>query len=136
MGKYHKLNNSSGPYRKDKSNNDSITLLKKSGINFDKLASEGIGHEAFCEYFMTSGLIMNNDVHWYGFHTDHDFAYLLKLLSSQPIPATEKQFMADLSLIFPNIYDVKSIADMSMGIFRGGLSSLSDKLQVFREDDC
>jgi len=79
---------------------------------------------------------MNRDVHWFGFHTDHDFAYLLKMFSAQPIPATEKQFMADLSLIFPSIYDVKAIADMSMGIYRGSLSSLCDKLQVEREDDC
>jgi hypothetical protein len=79
---------------------------------------------------------MNKDIHWYGFHTDHDFAYLLKLLSFQPIASTETQFMSDLSLIFPNIYDVKAIADMSMGIYRGSLSSLCEKLQVDREDTC
>ena len=107
-----------------------------SGINFDKLATEGIDYDVFTEHFISSGLIMNRDIHWYGFHTDHDFAYLLKLLSCQPIASSEKQFMSDLCLIFPNIYDVKAIADMSLGLFRSGLSSLCDKLQVYREDNC
>jgi len=35
---------------------------------------------------MTSGLIANEDTTWYGFHTDHDFAYLLKLISGENIP--------------------------------------------------
>lgn len=85
---------------------------------------------------MGSGLIMNTDIHWYGFHTDHDFAYLLKMFSAQPIANTEAQFVQDLSLIFPNFYDLKAIADMSFGIFRSGLASLSEKLGVSRDDDC
>jgi CCR4-NOT transcription complex subunit 7/8 len=52
-----------------------------SGIDFDKLAESGIDHATFAEYFITSGLVMNKDIHWYGFHTDHDFSYLLKLLA-------------------------------------------------------
>jgi len=42
----------------------------------------------------------------------------------------------DLSYVFPNLYDIKVIADMSIGFFRGSLASLSDKLGVFRDDDC
>jgi CCR4-NOT transcription complex subunit 7/8 len=79
---------------------------------------------------------MNSDIHWYGFHTDHDFAYLLKMLSAQPIPSTETQFVQDLSLIFPNFYDLKTIADMSFGIYRGSLAALSEKLSVYRDDEC
>ena len=60
-----------------------------SGINFDKLAESGIDHNVFAENFITSGLVMNKDVHWYGFHTDHDFAYLLKLMTGLPISSTE-----------------------------------------------
>lgn len=52
-----------------------------SGINFDKLATDGIMHSTFAEHFITSGLLMNPDMHWYGFHTDHDFAYLLRLVT-------------------------------------------------------
>lgn len=52
------------------------------------------------------------------------------------MPATEGQFLTDLETIFPNFYDIKVIADMSMGMFRSSLSSLSEKLGVFRDDDC
>ncbi len=79
---------------------------------------------------------MNTDIHWYGFHTDHDFAYLLKMFSAQPIASTEAQFVQDLSLIFPNFYDLKTIADMSFGLFRSGLATLSEQLGVTRDDDC
>lgn len=107
-----------------------------SGINFDRLCESGIDHETFAEHFITSGLIMNRDCHWYGFHTDHDFAYLLKLLTGQPIANTEAQFLSDVSLIFPNFYDIKVIADQSFGMFRSSLANLSDKLGVERDDDC
>jgi CCR4-NOT transcription complex subunit 7/8 len=76
-------------YRKELWNQSSINLLINSGINFDKLASSGIDHQTFAEHFITSGLILNKDVHWYGFHTDHDFAYLLKMLSGQLLPSNE-----------------------------------------------
>lgn len=45
------------------------------------MAENGIEHKTFAEHFTTSGLIMNKDTHWYGFHTDHDFAYLLRIFS-------------------------------------------------------
>lgn len=61
---------------KEKWNQSSINLLMNSGIDFDKLKAKGIDHDTFAEHFLTSGLIMNKDIHWYGFHTDHDFAYL------------------------------------------------------------
>lgn len=117
-------------------NQTSINLLKNSGIDFDKLAVNGIEHQTFAEHFITSGLIMNKDVHWYGFHTDHDFAYLLRIFTNQLLPANEMLFMQELGYIFPNLYDIKMIADNSFGIFRGGLTTLSDKLGVYRDDDC
>ena len=67
--------------REEKFNESSINLLKNSGIDFDRLESQGIDHQKFAEYFMTSGLVMNRDITWYGFHTDHEFAYLLRMIS-------------------------------------------------------
>lgn len=68
---------------KEKFNKSSIALLVSSGIDFVRLATSGIDHSLFAEYFMISGLISNPDTVWYGFHTDHDFAYLLKLISGE-----------------------------------------------------
>jgi CCR4-NOT transcription complex subunit 7/8 len=123
-------------YRAEKWNQSSITLLMNSGINFDKLAARGIVHSTFAEHFITSGLIMNKDLHWYGFHTDHDFAYLLKILTGSNLPLEEAKFLEDLGQIFPNFYDIKVIADATLGLFRGSLSSLSERLGVIRDDTC
>jgi CCR4-NOT transcription complex subunit 7/8 len=107
-----------------------------SGINFEKLEQAGIAHDSFAEHFITSGLLYNKDVHWYGFHTDHDFAYLQRMLSGNPIPKSESQFLQELSSTFPSFYDIKLVADVALGLFRGSLGSLSDRLGVFRDDSC
>lgn len=44
--------------------------------------------------------------------------------------------MLDLQVTFPNCYDIKFVADIALGTFRGSLTSLSDRLGVFRDDDC
>ena len=77
---------------------------------------------------------MNSSLQWYGFHTDHDFAYLLRLLLGGPLPMDEKSFYESLEIQFPNFYDVKVIADSYFSQFRGSLSSLSEKLTVKRDD--
>lgn len=79
---------------------------------------------------MTSGLVMNQDIHWYGFHTDHDFAYLMKLLSGKLLSDDVDKFLCDLKTMFPNFYDIKLISDSTFGFFRGGLTALSEKLGV------
>ena len=123
-------------FSKEKFNSASINLLVNSGIDFTKLAKSGIDHSVFAEYIMTSGLIANPDTVWYGFHTDHDFAYLLKLVSGEEIPPNgPNQFMKSLNLYFPQVLDVKVIAESVMNNgFRGGLSKLSCSLGVTRDD--
>jgi len=74
--------------QKEPFNKSSIDLLKRSGINFEMHNAFGIDIATFAEYFLTSGLICNPDIHWYGFHTDHDFAYILRALSNEDLPAT------------------------------------------------
>lgn len=107
-----------------------------SGINFDQLAAKGINHQTFAEYFLTSGLVMNRDMHWYGFHTDHDFGYLQRTLSGIDLPFEEKQFLDELLILFPNFYDIKVIADTSLGMYRGSLAALCERLGVVRDDKC
>lgn len=120
------------------SNPKSIELLKKSGIDFEALATRGIDHAVFAEHLMSSGLIANPEVVWYGFHTDHDFAYLLKVLSGDVIPDnSEFEFVKLLNLYFPTIYDLKVMAEASMiPYLSGSLSKLSQALGVQRDDLC
>lgn len=79
---------------------------------------------------------MNRDMHWYGFHTDHDFGYLQRMLTGIELPYEEKQFLDELLILFPNFYDIKVIADNSLGMYRGSLAHLSERLNVVRDDSC
>lgn len=47
---------------------DSIQLLEQSGINFEKLKLNGIELSEFAEAFLASGLALNDQVTWIGFH--------------------------------------------------------------------
>jgi len=44
------------------------------------------------------------------FHSGFDFGYLLKILTASPLPAKEEDFLAQLQLYFPCIYDMKACA--------------------------
>ena len=65
---------------------DSIDLLTRSGIEFKQHEERGIDVDYFGEVFMTSGLVLNDDIKWISFHSGYDFGYLLKLLTVAPLP--------------------------------------------------
>lgn len=52
---------------------DSIDLLKHSGIDFDKNESRGIDVQKFGEIMMSSGVVLNDDIRWITFHSGYDF---------------------------------------------------------------
>jgi CCR4-NOT transcription complex subunit 7/8 len=86
---------------------DSIELLKTSGIDFQKFDELGIDVHYFGELMMMSGLVLNEDVKWVSFHSSYDFGYLLKTLTCRELPLDEPGFMDLLHTYFPCIYDVK-----------------------------
>lgn len=47
---------------------DSIDLLRKCGIPFNRMEVEGIDHFEFSEYLNSSNLVLNEDVTWISFH--------------------------------------------------------------------
>nr|KYP70280.1 putative CCR4-associated factor 1 isogeny 7 [Cajanus cajan] len=59
---------------------DSIELLRQGGIDFKKNSEKGIDVNRFGELLMSSGIVLNEAVHWVTFHSGYDFGYLLKLL--------------------------------------------------------
>lgn len=61
---------------------DSIDMLKEAGINFEEMSNRGIEPTRFADEFISSGMVMNEDINWITFHGAFDFAYLIKLVSN------------------------------------------------------
>ena len=110
---------------------DSIELLKTSGIDFDRFEHYGNDIQYFGELMMMSGLVLTDDVKWISFHGSYDFAYLLKTLTCCELPQEEQGFMELLYLYFPGIYDAKFMMTAVEGM-HGGLAALAEVLQVER----
>jgi len=111
--------------------NESIALLTNSGINFDQLEQMGIPFELFGEYLISSGLIVNEDLHWVSFHGTYDFAYFLKYATNLLLPDNEIEFFEELEIYFPNYYDIRYLVRFNEE-FRGSLSKLGQELNVSR----
>ena len=94
-------------YRDDIYAEDSIELLKTSGIDFQKFERDGIDVQYFGELMTMSGLVLNDNVRWVSFHSSYDFGYLIKVLTCSELPLDEQTFLDLLHIFFPCIYDVK-----------------------------
>lgn len=110
---------------------DSIELLKQSGIDFAKNEARGIHVERFGELLMTSGIVLNDEVRWVTFHSGYDFGYLLKVVTCQPLPAAESEFFDMMKIYFPTVYDIKYLMKFCDNL-HGGLNKVAEMLQVQR----
>ncbi|PWN51131.1 CAF1-domain-containing protein [Violaceomyces palustris] len=110
---------------------DSLDLLTKAGLDFDRHERQGIDVEHFGELLITSGLALFDDVKWVSFHSGYDFGYLLKVVTCSPLPAQESEFFQLLRIWFPCIYDIKFLM-RSCKTLKGGLQDVADDLQVSR----
>eukprot|EP00249_Psilotum_nudum_P011832 c23409_g1_i1 orf=693-1511(+) len=114
---------------------DSIELLRQSGMDFKKNEERGIDYQRFGELLMSSGIVLNENVHWIAFHSGYDFGYLLKLLTCQNLPFCEAEFFNLLRVYFPTIYDVKYLMKFCNNL-HGGLNRLAETLDVERFGSC
>lgn len=110
---------------------DSIDLLSKSGIDFQEHQVRGIDTLDFGELLTNSGLVLVPEVTWISFHSGYDFGYLLKVLTCNPLPASESEFLRILNLFFPRFYDIKFLMK-SCKTLKGGLQDVADDLGVLR----
>ncbi|GAX75738.1 hypothetical protein CEUSTIGMA_g3181.t1 [Chlamydomonas eustigma] len=110
---------------------DSIDLLKQSGIDFERNEAKGIDVQKFGEIMMSSGVVLNDDIRWITFHSGYDFGYLLKILTCMPLPNTEAEFFELLKLYFPNVFDIKYMMKFCDSL-HGGLNKLAELLDVQR----
>ena len=120
-------------YLKDKFSQSSLKLLMSSGINFNKMKTNGINHKKFFEIFKNSGLVLNPRIFWISFHGSYDFAYLLNnLLGNNCLPSNEYDFTKILGAFFPNHYDIRILVK-EKGHLQGSLNKLAGYLDIIRE---
>ncbi|KAJ7245020.1 ribonuclease H-like domain-containing protein [Mycena haematopus] len=110
---------------------DSIDLLQKSGIDFQRHDEIGIAPNDFAELMITSGLVLSEDITWISFHSGYDFGYFVKLLTAASLPTTEEDFFELFHTWFPKMYDIKYMMRASNNL-KGGLQQVADDLGVMR----
>lgn len=115
--------------------NDSIELLRQSGIDFKINNEKGIDAKRFGELLMSSGVVLNDNVYWVTFHSGYDFGYLLKLLTCQNLPDTQNGFFELIHIYFPVVYDIKHLMKFCNSL-HGGLNKLAELLEVERVGVC
>uniref|UniRef100_A0AC34QKT1 Poly(A)-specific ribonuclease n=3 Tax=Panagrolaimus sp. JU765 TaxID=591449 RepID=A0AC34QKT1_9BILA len=114
---------------------ESVDLLKKSGLDFERHRTHGIKYDDFGMFLTTSGLVCNPKVTWLTFHSCFDFCYLIKTMIITKLPPTEKEFMEIHRILFPVSYDIKMMMKhpgVMAAKLRGGLQDVADQLCVKR----
>ena len=121
-------------YLKDIYSQSSLKLLIQSGINFNKLKTDGINHKKFFEIIKNSGLVLNPRIFWISFHGSYDFAYLLNNLLGNTLPQNENDFTKILRAFFPNHYDIRILVKDKNNL-QGSLNKLARYLDIIREGE-
>jgi len=113
---------------------DSIDLLSRSGIDFNRFEMNGIDARVFSEKVTTSGIMLSEELTWISFHSGYDFGYLVKLLTAEPMPEREREFYELLNIFFPHVYDVKhlTMSNPACDHLRGGLNKIAETMEVER----
>ncbi|MBA0738999.1 hypothetical protein Gogos_012304 [Gossypium gossypioides] len=96
---------------RDRYASDSIELLKRQGIDFEKNKEKGIDSKNFAK-FWDYGLVFNchglKSITWITFHGTYDFGFMLKIITQSPLPLHLDSFVHQLAYFFGySIYDLK-----------------------------
>jgi CCR4-NOT transcription complex subunit 7/8 len=113
-------------------NPDSIALLERQGIDFQKNREKGVDSVDFARLIKQIGLLRNRTITWSTFHGAYDFGYLIKILMGRELPIDLMGFMGLVVHFFwYRVFDIKNMIRLCDGLY-GGLESVAKALGVDR----
>eukprot|EP00929_Paragymnodinium_shiwhaense_P091530 TRINITY_DN5144_c0_g1_i1.p1 TRINITY_DN5144_c0_g1~~TRINITY_DN5144_c0_g1_i1.p1 ORF type:complete len:412 (-),score=49.66 TRINITY_DN5144_c0_g1_i1:73-1308(-) len=88
---------------------ESVSFLRRAGVDFSRHASQGIDQEVFGRKLATSSLfsLTGTRPQWVTFHGDYDYGYLMKLLTRWPLPQDAEAFDQLLDAYCPQRRDLR-----------------------------
>ncbi|KAM0980714.1 hypothetical protein COP2_014250 [Malus domestica] len=111
---------------------DSVELLRRQGIDFERNRDFGVDSVRFGALMMSSGLVCNDAVNWVTFHSVYDFGYLVKVLTQRVLPDELSVFLNYVRIFFGSgVYDVKHLTRFCASLY-GGLDRVCQTLNVER----
>ncbi|KAI3904697.1 hypothetical protein MKW98_014877 [Papaver atlanticum] len=112
---------------------ESIEILKRQGIDFEKNLQKGIDSMIFVDLLFRSRLVCNGSLAWVTFHSAYDFGYLIKILTKKMLPYELHNFVLLVRMFFgAQVYDIKHIMKFCNNLY-GGLERVAKRLEVDRE---
>ncbi|XP_058111059.1 probable CCR4-associated factor 1 homolog 11 [Magnolia sinica] len=111
---------------------ESIELLHKNGIDFERNRFYGIDEARFGFLMKLCGLVGNNCFSWITFHSAYDFGYLIKVVTQRELPDDIGEFLKLMKDIFGyKVYDIKYLMRFCHNLY-GGLERVANELGVDR----
>ncbi|CAK8579177.1 unnamed protein product [Lathyrus sativus] len=113
-------------------NQDSIAMLRRQGIDFNRNFHHGVNSVRFAELMFASVLVFNQSIVWVTFSSAYDFGYLVKILTQNNLPNRLEGFLNMVEGLFgKNVYDMKHMMKFCNALY-GGLERVATTLNVNR----
>ncbi|CAK8537825.1 unnamed protein product [Lathyrus sativus] len=116
----------------DLCNQDSVDMLRRQGINFERNICHGVDSKRFADLMFSSILVFKESIVWVTFNSAYDFGYLVKILTRMNLPNRLEEFLNIIEVLFGrSVYDMKHMTKFCNSLY-GGLEQVATILNVSR----